>query len=493
MIIRRLKAHPGSVLALSAVLSAGAYVVFSWSYFRIGFPLDDAWIHQTYARNLAEYGSWIYSANSGSGGSTSPLWTLLLSAGYLLGIGHKLWAYLLGAVTLCCTSLAGMRWIQQSRGLKPLAPVRSGLLIAFEWHLVWASVSGMETLLMGLLAVVFFLALEIRSHGYLVGGLLIGLGMWIRPDAILLSLPALWILLFQSRDPSNPLSPLIEAMRLVAGMALFAIPYLIFNQLTAGSIWPRTLVAKQVEYRVLLEIPLFARMLPMLRAPLVGVGILLLPAFLFHLSDLIRSKRWAQIAPYLWVGAYFGAYVLRLPVTYQHGRYLMPILPVSLVLGYLGFQKLLEMDNGQFLSRVFLRAWKLSVPAILIAFWVIGARAYAQDVAIIESEMVDTARWIRATTPSGAKIAAHDIGAVGYFAEREILDLAGLVSPEVIPIMRDEEALERLMNQMDTDYLMTFPGWYPYLSSLGEKVYESGAPYSPAQGGENMAVYRWPQ
>ena len=42
------------------------------------------------------------------------------------------------------------------------------------------------------------------------------------------------------------------------------------------------------------------------------------------------------------------------------------------------------------------------------------------------------------------------------------------------------------------DYLMTFPGWYPYLSTLGEVVYASEAPFSPEAGGENMVVYRWP-
>jgi hypothetical protein len=129
---------------------------------------------------------------------------------------------------------------------------------------------------------------------------------------------------------------------------------------------------------------------------------------------------------------------------------------------------------------------------VLITFWALGARAYAQDVAIIESEMVNTARWLKANTPSGAKIAAHDIGAFGYFADRDLLDLAGLVSPDVIPIIRDEQALEAYMNRENVDFLMTFPGWYPYLTQVGEQIYRSDAHFSPQQGGENMAVYRWP-
>jgi hypothetical protein len=386
-----------------------------------------------------------------------------------------------------------MRWYEQSGVSKGKFSVLGlSMLIAFEWHLVWAAVSGMETLLVGLLSVVIFLLLQSAYPRYSVAGILIGLGIWIRPDALLLLLPVFWII-FGSCTLENYKGCLINALHLFGGLLMMFVPYLGFNLLTAGTIWPTTFFAKQAEYQVLIDLPLLTRIRSMIISPLIGVGILLLPGFLYHVYDLIRKKEWISIAPYVWVVCYFGAYALRLPVTYQHGRYLMPILPVSLTLGFMGFRKLFALTSEDWLSRIILRTWRLSIPAVLIAFWVIGARAYAKDVAIIESEMVNTARWIQANTQSGAKIAAHDIGAVGYFAHRDLLDLAGLVSPEVIPIIRDEEALEALMNRENVDYLVTFPGWYPYLISVGEKVYDTGASFSPEQGGENMTVYRWPQ
>jgi hypothetical protein len=105
--------------------------------------------------------------------------------------------------------------------------------------------------------------------------------------------------------------------------------------------------------------------------------------------------------------------------------------------------------------------------------------------------MVSSSRWIAENTEANALIAAHDIGALGYFGMRDVLDLAGLVDPEVIPYIRDEAALEELLDSRHADYLMTFPNWYPELITRGEQLYSTEGSYSPAAGMENMAVYSW--
>jgi hypothetical protein len=129
---------------------------------------------------------------------------------------------------------------------------------------------------------------------------------------------------------------------------------------------------------------------------------------------------------------------------------------------------------------------------VAVVFWVVGGRAYAQDVAIIESEMVSAARWVAINTEPQALVAAHDIGALGYFGGRRVLDLAGLVSPEVIGILRDEDALAELMNRRQADYLVSFPGWYPVLTRDLVQVFNTEGRFSPSSGGENMAVFSWP-
>ena len=69
------------ILGFLAAVSVSAYLLASMFQRGPGFPLDDAWIHQTYARNLATLGEWSFVPGQPSAGSTAPLWSLLLSIG----------------------------------------------------------------------------------------------------------------------------------------------------------------------------------------------------------------------------------------------------------------------------------------------------------------------------------------------------------------------------------------------------------------------------
>jgi hypothetical protein len=139
-------------------------------------------------------------------------------------------------------------------------------------------------------------------------------------------------------------------------------------------------------------------------------------------------------------------------------------------------------------ARVLSRVAALSIAVTLVAFVAVGARTFATDVSIIEGEMVSVARWLDAHAAPGDLIAAHDIGAIGYFARRPLLDLAGLVSPEVIPFIRDEARLGALMRQRGAAYIVTFPSWYPRLTdSLGSSAFSGNS-----QAPEHLTVYRLP-
>lgn len=480
---------------LLAAISLGGYLGMSATTLKLGFPLDDAWIHQTYARNFGELGEWSFVAGQPSAGSTAPLWSAWLALGYWLGgllqisLAPYIWTYLSGWLLLAGVGLAGLRFVQALLPGRKWIPRLAGALLILEWHLVWAAGSGMETLISALIALWALGSLASRNPPWLRLGLVIGLNVWVRPDALALLGPALLVLWLHEPDH---LARLRAGGRLLAGFLTTFAPYLVFNDILAGSWWPNTFYAKQAEYAAHQAFPIWQRYFDQLALPLIGVGVLLLPGFLGLLWQAFKQRRWPVLAAAAWFLGYLLMYAWRLPVTYQHGRYIIPAMPVFFCLGWVGLWTWLRIDEKTILRRVLGRGWALAAGLVLAGFWLQGAQAYARDVAVIETEMVAASLWINENTPSEARIAAHDIGALGYFTRRPLLDLAGLVSPEVIPFIRDETRLAQYMDAQGAAYLVTFPGWYPQLVGGREALYSSGGSFSPALGGENMHVYRWP-
>ena len=121
-------------------------------------------------------------------------------------------------------------------------------------------------------------------------------------------------------------------------------------------------------------------------------------------------------------------------------------MPILLILAALGLVRYANASTGRGRSWVLSRAWSLATGLLCLGFIFLGARSYAADVAVIETEMVDTALWVAEHVPAGEVVAAHDIGALGYFDNHTLVDLAGLVSPEVVPFIRDQARLAALLD-----------------------------------------------
>ena len=156
-------------------------------------------------------------------------------------------------------------------------------------------------------------------------------------------------------------------------------------------------------------------------------------------------------------------------------------MPVFYVLGGAGSYKLVNKMSSSVRSRLLRFAWISTIILVLVAFWVQGALAYGEDVAIIESEMVTVGHWIADHTPPIFNCYSR-YRSDGYYGNRSMLDLAGLISPEVIPFIRNESHLATYLDRQGADYLVTFPEWYPQLSSLAQPVFQTQANFSIMPG-----------
>jgi hypothetical protein len=453
---------------------------------------------------------------------------MLLAVGYLFRLPYLFWTYFLGWLCLVWLGWAAMDFWTVFWPARRQRGWLAGLVLVLTWPLVWAAVSGMETVLfaaLGLQLVVLYGRIlndgnepreksrggaePRRGRRIAVLGLLSGFLIMTRPDGLSLVLLLLIGLVVAGRNSrervQNPVIYILVAL-------LPLLPYFLFNYSSSGTLWPNTFYAKQAEYAILWERPLPFRFFQLLFHSLggpaeglqgmSGVHLLLLPGLLLAgwlaLRQDWEKKRLFYLLPLLWAGGHVLLYAWRLPVTYQHGRYLWAAIPIWTLFGLAGWQDLSQFVQGRLLTAErFQFVWRGATVAIfallLLVFLLIGGQVYAFDVGVINGEMVAAAQWIDANTPPDALIAAHDIGAIGYFAERPLLDLAGLISPEVLDLLSDEKKISEYVAASSADYLVTAPGWtYPSLtnSSQAALIFETNYLPTVEQGLNNMAVYK---
>jgi hypothetical protein len=254
------------------------------------------------------------------------------------------WTYLLGWVILTLLAVYADRLARELvTSYKSRIPW-VGLFFVFAWHLTWSAVSGMETLLHGLIILVVLGTLISGSRSYLALGVLAGLSIWVRPDGLTLLGPILFVALFSEKSWHSR----GEAIgKILLGFGSLFLPYLLFNLAFSGNPMPNTFYAKQAEYESFwLSKSLSERVSNYLWPILASPFLALIPGAFWWLIKNIRARNWGALASLLWVLGYIGIYFTRLPA-YQHGRYIIPALPIMYLWGILGSLDLISSQRNQ--------------------------------------------------------------------------------------------------------------------------------------------------
>ncbi|MBI1258611.1 MAG: hypothetical protein GC204_14175 [Chloroflexi bacterium] len=491
-----------AIIVIAAVLIGLLYIAAAGG----NFPLDDSWIHQTYGRNLAEYGQWAFYPGIDSAASTSPLYTVVLSAGYKLNIEYHLWTHGLGILALALSGLIGARLAAMVAPGRKYLPLAAGLALVLAWHLVWAAVSGMETMIFCLLTLTLiwlsWRELEARSKAVTqialrgaMFGVIAGLATLTRPEGVLLAgLIGLALLIVRPNMTWRTLIIWGGAAIICFGIVLT--PYLIFNLRVTGGLLPNTAAAKRAEGVFYLAQGYLQRVVDLL-TPLAAGGQLLLVPGMIAFGALLPRKRESILRALLlvWPTALILLYAATLPLAFQHGRYVMPALPGAIIAGVVGMGWLLRRTRSSLLGRVVVRSLAGSAALVFALFAVLlGLQAYVQDVTIIDQEMVTAALWIKDNLPPDDLLVVHDIGAVGYFAPRPVLDIGGLISPEVVPLIHNPDAIWNLIQERGGKYLMVFDLQIPsgdvhdpHLCPV--PVFKTKGTAALRAGGSNMTIY----
>jgi len=477
-----------TLLAVLIALEAVNAALYLQTAGQLGFPLDDAWIHQTYARNLGLHGLMAFSPGVASTGSTSAGWTAILAAGYFLHLPFFFWAYLCGCIFAVAAAFAAAQLSYSFFGNFRNAAIVAVLCI-LEWHLAWSAVSGMEISLFIFLSLLFLLLLRRNSPPYIMG-IVAGLAFLVRPEAlILIAIYGVKILIENRRNFRR-----LFAITMIFAVVLLLIvsPWMIFNLTYSGHPFPSTISSKFIQYGYPFSIwkslkYIWSVFLYFLNGPLM----LLIPGAGFAIYAALGQKRTAPYPALLWSLILILVYAVALPAIYHHGRYLMPLIPILTLLGVDGLTSVFE--KYQLKQRLRSILW-LAAGVMVIALWINGASTFALQVRLLNENHADVAHWVDEHAPEDAVIATHDIGLIGYITQRQLIDLAGLVTPEVIPIMNDQVKLADFVRERHVTYVIVFTGYYTELLKQldAQRVYSPEPEEMQALGLEPFEVFQIP-
>lgn len=482
-----------------------------------GVPLDDSWIHYQYADNLRSGFGFSFNPCEQTPGSTSPLWVLLLSA---IGFGYVIPAKLLGMLTFLASGLLVFR-ILEDAGVNSWISLICGMGTFWVGRFAWAAPSGMETTSFAFLSLVGVMLWAKDTRGRLrwVTSLVFALACLLRPEGYLLLIlaAATWVIFRVGK------TTWVELARNVFGFLLFAglliSPYLIFSYLTTGQAFTSTFYVKSSTWSCEPGVAYFGW--------ISGAFFIDQPvAFVFGIigSLTLIAQRKVKEQPIQVMAALWW---LLLPVAYgflapcissYYLRYTTPVLPMMMMAGGFGAQEFGRwLRNRKRPENAALKPERVfSLPASLLGegslisllvFFVFWMPYFGYSVSDIRTMHVKLGEWLAANTSRDAVLAVNDVGAIGFFADRRVIDLGGLVTPEVVPLILDkqpgewDDSLAEFLKQKRPDYLVVFPEWYPkfesllplqeiYTVQLADRQIAGMQGVTVVAGGGRMVVYR---
>jgi len=475
-------------IAISLVCIALAWT-FAYSVLRrtpsFGFPLDDAYIYLTYAKQFGRAQPFSYFPGGGySAGSTSVLWPMMLAPFWTLGArGHALvWvSYAMCAALYAATCVACYHLVREIAGT--IAAFLAAALVIAIAPFVWTSLSGMEVAFASaLLLATFILLARAPSSGPPSRLLAVCLGATSlsRPEAtmIVMGIVGVAVLMrLRQRDLRAAawwLTPLIAPIAWVTA-----------NKLLAGNWFPNTGVAKSHFYLPGFDTTYWWDAITS------QTGKMFKGLFWDRTSPLV----WPRLVAVLWlVGAARVLWWAK-----QHKRWLVGLLlvasPFALIFAVIASSGAWSFHNYRYIAPAFpliaitaacafapITLPILHPPRWLFTVCAIAATAavallwraalpnmrsdiqlYAQNASDLNRQVVTLGHYIHRKLPD-ASIMFHDAGAIAYYGDTRVYDMLGLVTNYQAGIANHGpgarfEFLETMPPEQRPTHFAYYPAW----------------------------------
>jgi len=501
-----------SLAALLALLYAGS----EWWNLAggFGFTTDAAWVRAVIARNLASGEGLCFNPGTPAAGAAGSSWIAALALGGLVSGNYVAAAKIIGVI--CVVLAACFTWCVT---LDLLGDWRfafvAGLVVVASPMMISQGLGGTEAAwaALWLIAAIHWQAASWDGSNRLraLGAVAIGLAALSRPELILLLPLALldrWIFTVKADAPGKRLAGAMRSLpELVAAAAVIA-PFVVYNLRTRGPWWQQPALALRPP-------PLYAWALGAARslwwenpvvalAALVGLPVALLfalrkrsgyPSLLTVLAPLTLLVAPALIWPQASAdNATFTA------------TYLLPVMAVLAAAGLFLVSRSLQQRASSRPDRAGRLALSASIAVACIAIFGFflwqhsgGWQRHGFQVKKVTNLQGYLGRWAADHLAWDASIASRDVGAIGFFSRRRMVDLGGATSPDALAYLKkpgspDTNLLEYL-DKARPSHLAIRPSDFPDLAQRADLLSPAvtATVTDPISGGETtMALYETP-
>jgi hypothetical protein len=383
-------------------------------------------------------------------------------------------------------------WVM-GRAWKTEAAGWAGLVLFPTFPLVIVTLGSETPLVLALCLWAFALAARGR---YALAGLCAGLAFVARADASIVA-PLIGVMALLAPGAVKSLRGLVVAWLIPV------LVWMIFAAAYFGSPLPATLAVKQAQGRMDISqqfVQGFATVQNWylggwhisLEAVLAGIGVAMLAA------SVIRGQTAATgltpVLIFIWSALYFAAYTA-LGVS-AYFWYYAPLVPGFVAALGMGFEAVFcAMRRLHPRVAALVCAGLVGVMCFMQARSAIGIATFAAD----KRPPIYRAagEWLNANTPPGANVGALEVGIIGYYAHRPMIDFAGLIQPGLAQSIQPKTTYDDLailaVRKLHPQFVVVLDGSLPGLKTeLEQTKCEVVARFNGAEYdfGQNISILK---
>ncbi|MCS7250364.1 MAG: glycosyltransferase family 39 protein [candidate division WOR-3 bacterium] len=402
---------------------------------------DDSYITLTFAKNFFKYKGLTFDGKYYNEGATSPLHIFLIAFLDLFFHNLPLSNILLGIFSYFLLIFLTYKYYKLIFDEK--IALISSFLTATTGLIIFDALSGLETILFIdfiLLTLYFF---EKKSFLF---GIFLALTIYTRPDGIFLGI-ALFVYFILKRSKIKEFFPFIISF-------LILLPFFINNYKNTNSFLPQTGIVK-AHFFDEINLPIRTKLQFFFDGLKLFYYQLLYPfSFLFFIFLPFAKRLYEKYYHLIFIFFFYLSYLILFPGStghywcrYQHIFYPFVIGVISL--GIKNFSK--KRKIFYFLLFLIILNQFLSI--------IDNYHRYNNSLLATKEVLYDMSNYFKEKTDKNSVIATHDVGALKYFSEREILDLVGLTNPEMRRFYKNIRRNERDIKDYvikNANYLVMF-------------------------------------